>query len=137
MIPRSSATLDRRVSRAVRSASASRIRSAIRCFAISPLSISASSSVAMSAVTLGAGPCRVGDAPHRPLVTSVTLRSRDLGPKMPGVSGWGLFVATVAALLLATAFLGNLYASRRRAPRLSVYELIRRRLESERRGGPS
>ena len=69
-------------------------------------------------------------------MTSVTLRSGDLGPKMPGVSGWGMFVATVAALLLATVFLGNLIASRRRrAPRLSVYELIRRRLESERGGG--
>jgi len=49
------------------------------------------------------------------------------------VSGWGLFVAVVAVLLLATAFAGNLVASRRRrTPRLSVYETIRRRLDAER-----
>jgi len=52
------------------------------------------------------------------------------------VSGWGLFVAIVAGVLLATAFVGNLLASRRRrTPRLSVYDVIRRRLDAERDGG--
>lgn len=91
----------------------------------------------MSAATVCGGPRRIGDATHRTRVTSITLRSGGRGPKMPGVSGWGLFVAIVAGLLLASAFLGNLFASRRRRrPRISVYETIRRRLESDRDRGP-
>ncbi len=50
-----------------------------------------------------------------------------------GVS-WGTVVATVAVALLAGAFVGNLFASRRRPPqRLSVYSSIQRRIDDERR----
>lgn len=50
-----------------------------------------------------------------------------------GVS-WGTVVATVAVALLAGAFVGNLFASRRRPPqRLSVYSSIQRRIDEERR----
>jgi CRP-like cAMP-binding protein/Zn-dependent protease len=55
---------------------------------------------------------------------------------MRGVSGWGMFVAIVAALLLASAFVGNLFASRRRrTPGVSVPGAVRRRLEAERARG--
>ncbi len=50
-----------------------------------------------------------------------------------GVS-WGTVIATVAVALLAGAFVGNLFASRRRPPqRLSVYSSIQRRIDDERR----
>jgi hypothetical protein len=50
-----------------------------------------------------------------------------------GVS-WGTVITTVIVALLGGAFLGNLFASRRRpAPRLSVYSTIQRRIDDERR----
>jgi hypothetical protein len=46
----------------------------------------------------------------------------------------GTVITTVVVALLGGAFLGNLFASRRRpAPRLSVYSTIQRRIEDERR----
>jgi hypothetical protein len=52
-----------------------------------------------------------------------------------GVS-WGTVLATVCVALLGGAFLGNLFASKRRPPpRLSVYSSIQRRIEDERRAG--
>ena len=42
-------------------------------------------------------------------------------------------LAALALIVLVGAVAGNLYAQKRRArPRLSVYEVIRRRLEAER-----
>jgi hypothetical protein len=46
------------------------------------------------------------------------------------------FIAAIVLVLLVGAFVGNLYASKRRpAPRVSVYDTIRRRLEAERASG--
>jgi hypothetical protein len=61
--------------------------------------------------------------------------TRPIGsPTGGGGVSWGTVIATVAVALLGGAFLGNLFASKRRpAPRLSVYSTIQRRIEDERR----
>lgn len=61
---------------------------------------------------------------------SVTRRIAQ--PEPEGLT-WGTVVAAIVLALFAGAFVGNLYASRRRPPpRLSVYGTIQRRLEAER-----
>jgi hypothetical protein len=50
---------------------------------------------------------------------------------------WGAVATAAAAALLLGAFVGNLFASRRRPPpRLSVYGAIQRRLDADRPGPP-
>jgi len=66
-------------------------------------------------------------------LTSSVTRSLQAGKGGSGVS-WGAVIATVCVALLGGAFLGNLFASKRRPPpRLSVYSSIQRRIEDERR----
>ena len=66
-------------------------------------------------------------------LTSAVTRPLQAGKGDGGVS-WGTVIATVCVALLGGAFLGNLFASKRRPPpRLSVYSSIQRRIEDERR----
>ena len=76
------------------------------------------------------------------LATSVTALARTVGPKpteagidagsADGGLSWSTIVTVVLVALLLGGVVGNLFASkRRRAPRLSVYEAIERRIGSE------
>lgn len=68
---------------------------------------------------------------------AVATSRRLTEPDGGGIS-WGTVAALVAAALFAGAFVGNLFASRRRPPsRPSVYGVVQRRLDDERaaRGG--
>ena len=66
-------------------------------------------------------------------LTSSVTRDIQSGKTGGGVS-WGAVLATIALALLGGAFLGNLFASKRRPPpRLSVYSSIQRRMDEERR----
>lgn len=66
-------------------------------------------------------------------LTSSVTRDIQSGKTGGGVS-WGAVLATIAIALLAGAFLGNLFASKRRPPPpLSVYSSIQRRMDEERR----
>lgn len=66
--------------------------------------------------------------------TAVT-RSVDPG-KAGGALSWGTVAVTVTVALIAGAFVGNLFASRRRPPpRLSVYSTIQRKIAEERHAG--
>lgn len=130
LMPCSSAILERRVERDLRSVSASRIRSAIWYFAISPLSIFATSWVRTPVPTLGPTPATVGDPVHRAGVTSVTLHRARLRSNMRPVEG---LLAAIAFVLIVGAVAGNVFASRRRrTPTISIYRLIRERLSEDR-----
>ena len=73
------------------------------------------------------------------LATSVTALAQTVGPKPTEAAGsadgglsWSTIVTVVLVALLLGGVVGNLFASkRRRAPRLSVYEAIERRIGSE------
>jgi len=76
------------------------------------------------------------------LATSVTALAQTVGPKptdagidagsADGGLSWSTIVTVVLVALLLGGVVGNLFASkRRRAPRLSVYEAIERRIGSE------
>ena len=68
-------------------------------------------------------------------LTATVTRAVDTG-KAGGALSWGTLAVTVAVALLAGAFVGNLFASRRRPPpRLSVYSTIQRRIAEERAAG--
>jgi hypothetical protein len=55
-------------------------------------------------------------------------------PEGSGIT-WGMVVALIAAALFAGGFVGNMFASKRRQPaRGSVYDAVKRRLESDRAG---
>jgi len=65
---------------------------------------------------------------------ATVTRSVDTGK--PGGAPWGTVAVAVAVALIAGAFVGNLFASRRRPPpKLSVYSAIRRRIDEERSAG--
>ena len=69
-----------------------------------------------------------------PTVTSTIPDTKGTAPAGGG-SSWSTVAAFLAVVLFAGGFLGNLLASRRRrARRVSVYSVIRRRIEQERRG---
>jgi hypothetical protein len=69
--------------------------------------------------------------------TTAITRRVNMGKTSGGLS-WGTAAAYIAVALLAGGFLGNLVASRRRAPpRLSVYATIQRRIDEERSGAAS
>lgn len=79
--------------------------------------------------TVGVRRIRGGDPAHEPRVTSVTFAQEGAGVEDARVEA---ALATVLVVLVAGVFVGNLYASRRRrVPRVSIYDLIRRRLESQ------
>jgi hypothetical protein len=65
---------------------------------------------------------------------SVSIIKTAVLPKADQGSGfsWGTLAAAVLAALFAGAFLGGVLGSRRRAPTVSVYTAIRRRLDEER-----
>jgi hypothetical protein len=69
-------------------------------------------------------------------LTSSVTRTLRAGRGEGGVS-WGTVIATVCVALLGGAFLGNLFASSRRPPPLSVYSSIQRRIDEERRAQTS
>lgn len=67
--------------------------------------------------------------------TATVTRAVDTG-KPGGAPSWEAVAVTVAIALVAGAFVGNLFASRRRPPpRLSVYSTIKRRIDEERSAG--
>jgi hypothetical protein len=68
-------------------------------------------------------------------LTATVTRAVDTG-KAGGALSWGTVAVTVGVALLAGAFVGNLFASKRRPPpRLSVYSTIQRRIAEERPAG--
>ena len=70
------------------------------------------------------------DPAHRRGVTPVTLHRREHGSKMRRVEA---VLATIALVLIAGAFVGNLYASRRRAvPRCPCTPPVQSRLKDDR-----
>jgi hypothetical protein len=67
---------------------------------------------------------------HESTTASLALHRNDGGAQDARVEG---VLAALAVIVLVGAVAGNLYAQKRRArPRESVYDVIRRRLESER-----
>jgi hypothetical protein len=75
------------------------------------------------------------------VATSGTALAQTVGPTTTGVGDagsadggppWSTIVTAILVALLAGGVVGNLFASkRRRAPRLSVYEAIERRIRPE------
>jgi hypothetical protein len=62
---------------------------------------------------------------------------RDLSGEGSGGLDWGTVLTVTVVAVLVGAFLGNLFASRRRPPpRLSVYGAMQRRIDEERSSAP-
>lgn len=62
---------------------------------------------------------------------------RDFSGEGSGGLDWGTVLTVTMAAVLVGAFLGNLFASRRRPPpRLSVYGAMQRRIDEERSSAP-